>query len=66
MATYKQYNMLLDPDDQEEKELIAFLSNKHGKKNKDSYSAILKTALKLYKAVQDGSLKVIGNGEKND
>lgn len=53
MSKYKQYNLLLDPDDQEEAELIKFLDQLKGNKHKNSYSAILKRALKLLKKSEE-------------
>ena len=44
---YKQYIMLLDPTDPDELKLIEYLEQKHTKKRKGSYSAILQAALKL-------------------
>ena len=44
---YTQYNLLLDPTDDEEMELIEFLKSKRGNKTKNSYSSILKRALRL-------------------
>jgi len=43
---YRKYNLVLDPLDIEDKELIDFIENLHGNKIKNSYSAILKKALK--------------------
>ena len=47
--SYKKYNLLLDPDDKEEAGLIEFLNKLKGNKHKNSYSSILKKALKLLK-----------------
>lgn len=44
---YKKYNLLLDTNDPEEKELIEYLEAKHTNKHKGSYSAILRIALKM-------------------
>jgi len=57
MTKYEQYNLLLDKADEEEAELIQFLEDKHGKKRKNSYSAILKDALKLYKTMEEAKIK---------
>ncbi len=46
---YKQYNLLLDPEDEEEAELIKWLESKHGDKHKNSYSTILKEAVGIVK-----------------
>ena len=43
---YKKYNLLLDPNDKEEAALIKWLENKHGNKQKNSYSTILKEAVR--------------------
>lgn len=43
---YKKYNLLLDPNDKEEAELIKWIEDKHGNKHKNSYSAIIKEAVK--------------------
>lgn len=50
---YKKYNLLLDPNDKEESELIKWLEKQHGDKHKNSYSAILKEALNEYKRNKD-------------
>ena len=47
---YKQFIMLLDPADNEEKAMIEFIEQKHTKKHKDSYSSILKAAVKALMA----------------
>lgn len=49
MTKYKQYNLLLDPNDEDELILIKFLENMHGNKRKNSYSAILRKAILLLK-----------------
>ena len=44
---YKKYNLLLDKNDPDEKLLIDYLESKHTSKHKNSYSEILRQALKL-------------------
>ena len=44
---YKQYILVLDPADADEKKLIDYLEKNHTKKRKNSYSAILMSALNL-------------------
>jgi hypothetical protein len=58
MATpgYKQYIMLLDPDDPEEKTMIKFLECRHTRKKKGSYSAILRAALKKLMEEEKGEV----------
>lgn len=46
---YKQYILILDPNDKDDMELIDYIELKHDKKRKNSYSAILRSALKLKK-----------------
>lgn len=46
---YKKYNLLLDPKDKEDAEIIELLDEIHDNKRKNSYSAIIKNALKLLK-----------------
>lgn len=53
MAKYKQYNLLLDEKDEEELELVKFLESLKGNKMKNSYSAILKKALKVYMKIKN-------------
>lgn len=45
VTNYKQYTLLLDPNDIEDAEIIKFLESKHTKKHKDSYSTIIKKGL---------------------
>lgn len=59
MAKYTKYNLILDPEDDEDKCLIDFLISRHGNKMKNSYSAILKNALKIYKDIEEGTLKIV-------
>lgn len=59
---YKKYGLLLDPNDSDDKKLIQFLEDKHGQKRKDSYSAILRKALKLLME-QEGFLES-GDGDE--
>ena len=58
---YKQFIVLLDPTDLDEKKLIEFLEKKHTKKHKGSYSSILKNGLKLLMAADKESDDVKGN-----
>jgi accessory gene regulator protein AgrB len=50
---YKQYILVLDPADKDEKRLIDFMESKHTKKRKNSYSSILMTALNLLLVAQE-------------
>ena len=43
---YKQYILLLDPNDKDEAKLINYLTSKHTRKHKDSYSTLLRVAVK--------------------
>ena len=61
MAKYTKYNLILDPTDDEDKLLIDFLVGRHGNKIKNSYSTLLKNALKIYKEIEEGKLKIIRN-----
>ena len=54
MTKYKQYNLLLDPNDEDELVLINFLEKLKGNKRKNSFSAILQNALKTYMAIKKG------------
>jgi hypothetical protein len=51
---YKQYIVLLDPTDEDEKRIIAFIERKHTKKLKNSYAAILRAALELLRKSEEG------------
>ena len=44
---YNKYCLLLDPKDKEDQELIKYLKDRQTNKRKNSYSAILRSALKL-------------------
>lgn len=44
---YKKYNLNLDPSDSEDKILIKYLEDNQNSKRKNSYSAILRKALKI-------------------
>ena len=51
---YKKYNLLLDPNDEDDLELIQFLEELKGNKRKNSYSAILRASVNLYMATKKG------------
>jgi hypothetical protein len=59
MVKYTKYNLILDPEDDEDKVLIDFMVSRHKNKVKNSYSTILKNALKIYKEIEEGKLKTI-------
>ena len=50
--TYKKYNLLLDPNDEDDLKLIQFLEKLKGNKRKNSYSAILRVSVNLYMAAE--------------
>jgi len=54
---YKQYILVLDPNDKDDTELIEYLEKKHSRKRKNSFSAMLRAALEFLKASEN-------NGEK--
>jgi hypothetical protein len=47
---YKQYILVLDPKDEDDVVLIKYLKEKHGRKRKNSFSAILRAAINVLKA----------------
>lgn len=58
-VNYTKYNLILDPEDADEKSLIDFLVSRHGNKTKNSYSTLLKNALKIYMEIEEGKLKLM-------